>query len=122
MGVIDKTVTLFRPVGQKEMELIRKSGYTSFPPRLPFQPIFYPVLSEEYAVQIARDWNTKDAASGYIGYVTTFRVRANFLSLYPVQTVGSSKHQEYWIPAEKLAEFNQNIIGLIEVIGKFRAS
>lgn len=122
MGVIDKTVTLFRPVGQKEMELIRKSGYTCFPPRLPFQPIFYPVLSEEYAVQIARDWNTKDAASGYIGYVTTFRVRANFLSRYPVQTVGSSKHQEYWIPAEQLTEFNQNIIGLIEVIGKFRAS
>ncbi|HLO51713.1 MAG TPA: hypothetical protein VK211_25090 [Kamptonema sp.] len=120
--LIDETVTLFRPVGQKEMDLIQKSGYTSFPPRLPFQPIFYPVLSEEYAVQIARDWNTKDAASGYIGYVTTFRVRANFLSRYAIQTVGSSRHQEYWIPAEELGEFNQNIIGLIEVIGEFKAS
>ncbi|OCR00254.1 hypothetical protein BCD67_24935 [Oscillatoriales cyanobacterium USR001] len=120
MGVIEKTVTLFRPVGQKEMDLIQKSGYTSFPPRLPFQPIFYPVLSEEYAIQIARDWNTKDAASGYTGYVTTFRVKANFLSRYSIQTVGSSKHKEYWIPAEDMAEFNQNIVGLIEVIGKFK--
>ncbi len=67
-------LTLFRPVGQKEMELIQQCGYTAFPPRLPFQPIFYPVLQEDYAAQIARDWNTKDAASGFVGYVTRFRV------------------------------------------------
>ncbi|NER33823.1 MAG: hypothetical protein F6J93_07165 [Oscillatoria sp. SIO1A7] len=117
---IEKTITLFRPVGQKEMELIRQSGNIAFPPRLPFQPIFYPVLYQDYAVQIARDWNTKDAASGYVGYVTRFQVRAEFLHRYPIRTVGSSQHREYWIPAEELAEFNQNIVGKIEVIAEFR--
>jgi hypothetical protein len=113
-------LTLFRPVGQTEMDLIVQSGYRAFPPRLPFQPIFYPVLQLEYAVQIARDWNTQDAASGYIGYVTRFRVEKTFLDSYPIQTVGSSKHQEYWIPAEDLPQFNQNIVGLIEVIAEFQ--
>ncbi len=115
------TITLYRPVGQKELDLIQGSGWTAFPPRLPFQPIFYPVLAEEYAVQIARDWNTRDAASGYAGYVTRFAVEADYLSRYAVQTVGSREHQEYWIPAENLAAFNANIVGKIEVIGHFTA-
>src|SRR5262245_14212713 len=115
-----ETITLYRPVGQKELNLIQKSNYTAFPPRLPHQPIFYPVLNEEYATQIARDWNTKDAASGHAGYVTRFRVRADFLCQYAVHTVGSSVHQEYWIPADDLDEFNMNIDGKIEVIAEFR--
>lgn len=115
----DNTV-LFRPVGQKELDLIVESGYTAFPPRLPYQPIFYPVLTEEYAVQIARDWNTKDKASDYVGYVTRFSVKNEFLDKYEVQTVGSSSHQEYWIPAEDLPEFNSNIVGKIEAIACFR--
>lgn len=114
-----ETITLFRPVGAKELELIQQSGYRSFPPRLPVQPIFYPVLNQEYAEQIARDWNTKDAASGYKGYVTRFNVKKEFLQKYEVQTVGSSLHQEYWIPAEDLQEFNENIVGLIEVIAEY---
>ncbi|MBD2537236.1 hypothetical protein [Coleofasciculus sp. FACHB-SPT36] len=117
---MNDTTVLFRPVGQKELDLIRQSGYSAFPPRLPFQPIFYPVLTEAYAVQIARDWNTKDEASGYVGYVTRFYVKTEFLVQYDVQTVGSSQHQEYWIPAEDLAEFNQNIVGKIEAIAKFQ--
>jgi hypothetical protein len=115
----DEVRTLFRPVGQKELDLIAASGWRAFPPRLPFQPIFYPVLNKAYAVQIARDWNTQDAASGYAGYVTRFQVRAAFLSRYSVQTVGASVHQEYWIPAEDLAALNRNIVGLIEVIAEF---
>ena len=116
---ISETITLYRPVGKKEMELIRKSGDRCFPPRLPFQPIFYPVIQEEYAVQIARDWNTKDPASGYQGYVTRFQVKSEFIENYPRQTVGSSQHQEYWIPAAELAEFNRNIVGKIEVIAEY---
>jgi hypothetical protein len=77
------------------------------------------VLNEEYAIQIARDWNTKDEASGYVGYVTRFRVRTAFLERYPVQTVGGSFHQEYWIPAGELAELNAHIIGKIQVIAEF---
>jgi hypothetical protein len=111
---------LFRPVGQKELDLIRESGFRAFPPRLFFQPIFYPVLNEEYATGIARDWNTKDEASGYVGYVTRFRVRTEYLSRYDIQTVGGSLHKEYWIPAEDLPEFNNNIIGIIDVIAEFR--
>ena len=56
---MEKTTILFRPVGQEELELIRQSEFKAFPPRLPEQPIFYPVLSEAYATQIARDWNAK---------------------------------------------------------------
>ena len=78
------------------------------------------MVNEDYAIQIARDWNTKDAASGYVGYVTRFRVRAEFLGRYELQTVGSFQHQEYWIPAENLPEFNQNIVGKIEVIAEFK--
>jgi hypothetical protein len=119
---IDETTLLFRPVGQKELDLIRETGCTAFPPRLPSQPIFYPVLDEEYAVQIARDWNTRDAASGFAGYVTRFRVRSAFLRRYAVQTAGSSRHREYWIPAADLPEFNAHIVGPIEVIAEFRPS
>ena len=68
------TQTFFRPVGKKELELIQASGMTAFPPRLFWQPIFYPVLTEPYATQIARDWNTVDEASGFEGHVTRFHV------------------------------------------------
>jgi hypothetical protein len=112
-------VTLYRPVGEKEHELIVQSGRRAFPPRLPEQPIFYPVLDEEYATQIARDWNTKDATSGHVGHVTRFQVSKVFLDRYAVQTVGSSLHREYWIPAGDLAELNANIVGTIEVIASF---
>ena len=114
------TVTLFRPVGLKELELIRASGYREFPPRLPEQPIFYPVLNEEYAAHIAREWNVRHSEHGR-GFVTRFRVSARFLSRYEVQTVGGSEHREYWIPAEDLPEFNRNIVGPIEVIAEFPA-
>jgi hypothetical protein len=117
---LEGTVTLFRPVGQKERDLIAESDFAAFPPRLVFQPIFYPVLNEEYASDIARNWNTKDQQSGYVGYVTRFRVRSAFLRNYTVQTVGAKQHQEYWIPAEDLEEFNRNIVGKIEIIREFR--
>ncbi len=113
---MSEAITLFRPTGKQELALIRESGYTAFPPRLEGQPIFYPVLFEEYASQIARDWN---ARNGNIGYVTRFQVRAEFLRHYEIHTVGSSIHQEYWIPAEDLDEFNHNIIGKIEVIAEY---
>lgn len=111
---------LYRPVGQHEYELIQATGFRRFPPRLPEQSFFYPVLSEEYATQIARDWNTKDEASGWTGFVLTFRVRCDFLRKYDVRTVGSREHQEYWIPAEELEEFNDHIEGVIEFVACFR--
>jgi hypothetical protein len=113
-------VSLYRPVGQAEFELIRASRFRTFPRRLPEQPIFYPVLTEEYAVQVARDWNTKDERSGFIGYVLRFYVSRSFLERYKIHVVGAAAHQEYWIPAADLDELNRNIVGPIETIGEFR--
>ncbi|MDB6132342.1 MAG: hypothetical protein JWM59_585 [Verrucomicrobiales bacterium] len=110
------TLTLYRPVGLQELALIEQSGWTAFPPRLPEQPIFYPVMNEEYAIQIARDWNVPASGSGY---VTRFQMDAGFASRYPVQVAGSGVHRELWIPAEDLAEFNRHITGLIEVTHRF---
>jgi hypothetical protein len=112
-----ETVILYRPVGPKELALIQQSGFSAFPPRLPWQPIFYPVLNEEYATQIARDWNVRDSGAGF---VTRFQVRAEFLRQYAVKQVGGRLHREYWIPAEDLALFNANLVGPIEVIAEFR--
>lgn len=110
------TRTLFRPVGPAELELIRESGWKAFPPRLQEQPIFYPVLNQEYAAQIARDWNVKESGSGF---VTRFDVDAEYLEKFPRQVVGGSVHEELWVPAEELDEFNSNIVGLIEVVESF---
>ena len=112
---------LYRPVGQREYELIQATGFRRFPPRLPEQPFFYPVTNQDYATQIARDWNAKDEASRWTGYVLRFRVQTEFLRKYPVRTVGSAVHQEHWIPAAELEEFNDRIDGIIETIECFRA-
>jgi hypothetical protein len=112
------TVILYRPVGPAELRLIRESGWKKFPPRLVEQPIFYPVTNERYATQIARDWNVRDSGAGF---VTRFRVRAEYLSKFAIQKVGGSEHTEYWIPAEQLTDFNSNIVGLIEVTQEFGA-
>lgn len=116
----DALTTLYRPVGLKELELIRANGFRAFPPRLPSQPFFYPVLNEEYAVQIARDWNTRDEASTYEGYVLRFEIRTEFLNRYEIHVVGNFNHREYWIPAADLEEFNRSLAGAIEVIREFR--
>jgi hypothetical protein len=113
------TTQLFRPVGQGELDLIAASGFKAFPPRLPEQPCFYPVLTREYAEQIARDWNTKDERSGYVGYVTEFTVDSNYLNQFEIRKAGGQEHLEYWIPAEELEEFNRHIRGEIRVITKF---
>ena len=112
----DDFVVLWRPVGPVELQLVRDLAMRAFPPRLPEQPIFYPVLSEDYAVKIARDWNAR--ADGR-GYVTRFRVARHFLDRYPIREAGSIEHREYWIPAEDLTEFNAAIIGEIEIVAEF---
>ena len=115
---MEQTTVLFRPVGEAELRLIAESEYKAFPQRLPGQPIFYPVTNEEYAAQIAQEWNAKNSDSKS-GYVTRFAVKTEYLSQFKVQKVGGPLHLEYWIPADQLAEFNQNIVGLIEIISKF---
>ena len=113
-----ETITLYRPAGPEELELVKQSDYTRWPPRLPEQSIFYPVTNEQYAKEIATQWNVRDSN---VGYVTRFRVRKSFMDRYEIQQVGASYHTEWWIPTEELEELNDNIVGLIEVIGEYRA-
>ena len=114
-----KLITLYRPVGQKELELVKASGFKRFPPRLEWQPVFYPVMNKEYAEQIAMRWNTGDEFSGYAGHVLSFDIPEKFIQKYPVQNVGGEMHNELWVPANELEEFNNNIVGLIRVTGSF---
>ena len=109
---------LYRPVGTAELKLIEQTGYKAFPPRLPEQPIFYPVLNEKYAREIAERWNVKDT-SDHKGYVTEFDVDDDYCSKFQIQTVGRSYHQELWVPADELEDFNKHIIGTIKVITVF---
>lgn len=115
-GSAPETVVLWRPTGPEELELVKASGWRRWPPRLPDQPIFYPVLNEEYAVKIARDRNVP--ASG-VGYVTRFEVDREFVSRYPVQQAGGQTILELWVPADELEEFNDHIVGEIKVIHEF---
>jgi hypothetical protein len=114
-----QTTILYRPTGEDELALIRERDCRTFPPRLFWQPIFYPVLFEDYARQIARNWNARD---GKRGYVTRFAVETTYLAQFEIHQVGSSQHQEYWIPAEELDEFNQHIVGPIEVIAEYTSA
>lgn len=116
---MDATVTLYRPTGPQELQLVAESGYRAWPPRLAGQPIFYPVLNEEYATQIARAWNATDPSTDYRGFVTRFRVRQDFLARYEVHRVGGHIHDEYWIPSEELDDLNRHIVGTIEVIAEY---
>jgi hypothetical protein len=117
---VSETATLFRPVGDKELDLIRASGMRRIPPRLPDQPIFYPVTNEAYAVEIARDWNTQN--DGARGHVTRFDVAKAYADRFERRIVGGRQHEELWVPAEELDEFNSNIIGEIEVTASFSAA
>jgi hypothetical protein len=108
---------LYRPVGLNELRLLYEADLRAFPPRLPEQPIFYPVLNEPYAIKIARDWNTKSETRA--GFVTRFSVEDAYAARYERKVVGSREHEELWVPAEDLADFNRHLEGAIEVIGAF---
>lgn len=116
-----ETITLYRPVGQKELDLIAATGFAKYPPRLDWQPIFYPVLTEDYAAFIAREWNTNDADNGSVGYVTRFQVVQSHIDNYETHEVGGRDFTEYWIPSEELDSFNANIVGPIEVIAEYKS-
>jgi len=110
-----ETITMYRPTGPLELKLVADSGYKRWPPRLPGQPIFYPVTNEQYAIDISSDWNVRDDG---IGYVTKFEVKREFVDRYNIEKVGGADHTEWWIPAEDLDELNSNIVGIIEIVGQ----
>ena len=110
---------LYRPLGLRELQLLRQTGFRAWPARLPHQPTFYPVLTFEYACSIARDWNTKDEASGFVGFVSRFTLDDDFAARYPVKRVGGRADNELWVPADELPAFNQHIRGSIEIVAAF---
>jgi hypothetical protein len=69
----------------KELALVEAPGWREWSPRLPGRPIFYSVLSEEYAAKIARDWNVRTPAPGTS---LRFQVLWSFLDQYEVHQVG----------------------------------
>ncbi len=111
-----KKIKLYRPVGEKEMQLIAESGFKKFPPRLEWQPIFYPVLNEEYASEIASKWNTTDPFGNYLGFVTAFEISEDEFKKYPIENVGGKIHNELWVPADQLESFNDSIQGEIKTL------
>ena len=111
------TTTLWRTTGPDELALVRGSAWRRWPPRLPEQPFFYPVLNEEYATQIAQGWNTKN---GGTGYVTRFEIDTDFIARYERRVVGSKSHEELWVPADELEQFNDHVVGVIEVVAAYR--
>lgn len=117
-----KNTKLYRPVGEKEMILILDLDYKSFPPRLNWQPIFYPVLNEQYASEIASKWNTNDEGGNYLGFVTEFEISEELFRKYNIQNVGLDYHNELWVPSDELAKFNEQIIGKIKVLKVYKGA
>lgn len=68
---------------------------------------------------IARDWNVP--ASG-VGYVTRFDVERSYLDQFDVHQVGGQTILEYWIPAERIDEFNDHIVGTIVEVARFEVA
>ena len=114
-----KTGKLYRPIGEKELILISKSDFTKFPPRLDWQPIFYPVLNEAYAIEIASKWNTNDEFGNYLGFVTEFAISEEEFLKYNIENVGGAIHNELWVPSENLETFNLAIVDHIKIIKVF---
>jgi hypothetical protein len=110
---------LYRPLGLPELKLVAKAGWRAWPLRLPHQPTFYPVLTFHYAQALAREWNTKDDASGFVGFVSRFKVADRFVARYPVKRVGGRSDEELWVPASELAALNDHIRGFIEIVDAF---
>jgi len=108
---------LYRPIGMSELILIYKSRMRIFPPRLPEQPFFYPVINFRYAEQISKEWNTKH--NPYAGYVTRFEVNDDYAATFERHIVGESWHEELWVSADALEQFNEHIHSPIQVVSAY---
>ena len=107
---------LYRPVGLYELAKVAARDFRSYPPRLPEQPIFYPVLNRPYAEEIASRWNPGDPNSGFSGFVTAFVVPHDAAAAFPRRVVGASRHEELWVPSEDQARLEARFEGPIVVV------
>lgn len=108
------TFTLYKPVSQKELDLIKKSGWQAFPSEITEQPFFYPLMKEAYSAQILKECS---APAYSVAYIMRFEIDVDFVSRYRIRNIGPNRHQELWVPTKELAEFNRHIVGPIEVVG-----
>ena len=113
---LERTI-LFHALGSDELELIKRSGWTQFPSRSREEPLFYPILTEEYATQVAKEAYVE--VDG-VGWVIKSAVSTDFVRKYDVQQIGASYQREYWIPAAELADLNRHLVGPIEVLAELR--
>lgn len=110
------TLTLWRPTGQAELDLVAASGWRAWP-RLPEQPFFYLGLNRWHATKGARE---RSVPSEGVGYVTRFVVQRAHMHRYRVHRTGGHQELEYQIPAEELADLNAHIIGAITEEADYR--
>ena len=99
----------------KLAELIR-SDWRKFSPDEPDQRLFYPKLHLDYAEKIARQCN---AVEHNAGFVVRFEIPLGFIGRYELQTIGYEQHLEYKVPIDDLNDFNQKIMGKIELVSAF---
>jgi hypothetical protein len=76
----------------------------------------HPVLSEDYAVKITRNWNVPGSGAGY---VARFEVLKSFIDGYRIEEAGGRAHREYWIPAADMDALNAAIVATIELVAAF---
>ena len=111
------TTRLYRPTGPKERDLVAASGWRAWPPRLPEQPIFYPVMNEWYATKIAREWNVPHAG---VGYVCEFDVTREYLADFDRAAGGRARRaRTVGSRGASSSEFNAHIVGGIREIARY---
>jgi hypothetical protein len=105
-------VKLFKPVTPIQLEKILANNCEGFGCSFEGERFFYPKLHHHYAEQIAR--NSYGSRYG-AGYVVEFEVDADYISRFPLQTIGYDEQQEYCVDINRLPELNQHIHGKIEI-------
>lgn len=110
-------VTLWRSVGQSELDLVASLRWRAWPPRLPNQPIFSAAGDRRYAVQIGRERNVP--AEG-VGYVVKFDVARSFLDRHQGYQGGPCDEREYRIPGDEVADLNAHLVGAITESADYR--
>jgi hypothetical protein len=111
-------IRLYKSLTPTQFDAVMRSGWRAFSAESPEQKIFYPKLRREYAEMIARVFNLPHYKAAY---VVQFKVSAQFMARYEIQSVAYEEHNEYKIPIEELPLLNSNLIGNIEVVSSFAA-
>ncbi|WP_437206646.1 hypothetical protein [Planctomicrobium sp. SH664] len=111
-------VTLYCSVGQPELDFIAGAGWVRLPLSQKGMATFTPVLSEAYAIRIARE-QTRRANSEYAGYVLRFHVEKEYLERLEFREAGGRGFREFVIPEREHERFNAHLVGEIALLHEF---